>query len=432
MRFLRRFRPAPAPGAESVPVRNCREVVNLLKRWEDGVPLNELLSGMQGRSLLVNVSMTLFRHLGTIDFLCDHLAVKSIRRKTRPVLRWGTCQLLYLAGLPPPLVVNTAVTYARERISKAQSNFVNALLRRVAHLYENGALDPILAQRPEWARLEMGSQLYRTWRKRFAPDQLAELSGLLAEPAPVVVRRRPGATALTDTGLRHLPEFEFAHGQEFFVCTEPARLFTSAAFRQGSFSVQDPSTAMAPCLLDAQPGECVGDLCAAPGGKARMLAEAVGPKGRIICADRSRKRLRLVEENLERLPQARMLTADIAHPPFCGQPFDAVLLDVPCTNTGVIRRRPDVRWRYRRKTLRELVELQARILRGAANLVRPGGRLCYSTCSLEPPENTDQVRAFLAERPDFELRTEHDLLPCCDHDGAYAALLVRRAAAPNR
>ena len=162
------------------------------------------------------------------------------------------------------------------------------------------------------------------------------------------------------------------------------------------------------------------------GQRAAENTDAQRQAGTLLCADRSEARLQRVRENLTGFASITYAVADAATPPFPPASFDAVLLDVPCSNTGVIRRRPDVRWRFTRASLRELLELQAAILHGAAALVRPGGRLVYSTCSIEPEENAGQVRRFLAQHAEFAIAAERQLPPTETHDGAYAALLVRK------
>ena len=165
------------------------------------------------------------------------------------------------------------------------------------------------------------------------------------------------------------------------------------------------------------------DLCAAPGGKTLMLAELLGKEARITAADRSRNRQKLTRENLE----ARNVKADVivAIPEELAGSYDLVLADVPCSNTGVFRRRPDALWNFSREKLRELVEIQSSILEHAALRTAPGGLLIYSTCSIEKEENSDQVAAFLKKHSDFTLLSERQLYPGLETDGAFAAVMKR-------
>jgi 16S rRNA (cytosine967-C5)-methyltransferase len=201
-------------------------------------------------------------------------------------------------------------------------------------------------------------------------------------------------------------------------------------FTEGWFSVQDPSTAVAPALLDPGPGQRVLDACAAPGGKTFVLAERMRGRGTLWAADVSPGRLRRLEENLKRmgLEWVQVRRADAASPllgRMCGgEGFDRILLDVPCSTTGVLRRRPDARWRFSPERLNQLTRIQQAMLNNAATLLRPGGRLVYSTCSLEPEEGTELVRAWLRGRPEFRLLEERSLFPPdTQTDGVYAAAL---------
>ncbi|MFC1791877.1 RsmB/NOP family class I SAM-dependent RNA methyltransferase, partial [Gemmatimonadota bacterium] len=201
--------------------------------------------------------------------------------------------------------------------------------------------------------------------------------------------------------------------------------------------IQDPGAALVTVYADPPPGSRVADLCAAPGGKALALANQ---GARVLAADRSLPRLRVLQENLARLGREMDLVVALAQAPALAQvPF--VLLDVPCTGTGTLRRHPDARWRLTLDMLDRLVELQQRILRAGAQLVPPGGVLVYSTCTLEEEENESQVEAFFNAHGDFLLEETGALPPgFLDHegclrvvpqssgfDGAFAARMVRTA-----
>ena len=187
---------------------------------------------------------------------------------------------------------------------------------------------------------------------------------------------------------------------------------------------------MAPVeALAPQPGETVLDLCASPGTKTTQIAEAMGDRGRVVAADVGEEKL----EPIRRTVAARGLASvkvsladDLAAPSAKG--FDAALVDVPCSNTGVLARRVEARWRLRPEGLVELPALQSGLLARAAGLVRPGGRLVYSTCSLQAEENDAVVDGFVREHPDWRLDRRELILPGPDHDGAYWAALVRTQA----
>ncbi|MDD5728012.1 MAG: RsmB/NOP family class I SAM-dependent RNA methyltransferase, partial [Victivallales bacterium] len=175
--------------------------------------------------------------------------------------------------------------------------------------------------------------------------------------------------------------------------------------------------------------ETVLDICSAPGGKSLILADRLGPGGRLIAADRSAGRQRLTRENFACRNFAcawEIITSAAETPDLPLAAFDLVLADVPCTNTGVFRHKPDALWRFSEKSLESTVKLQRSILERAAALTAPGGTLVYSTCSIEQEENQLQVAALLAADRNFELLEEKLLLPEKFHDGAYAALLQRQ------
>ncbi len=416
---------SPRPGKHrSVPDRLLEQTVESLKRWESGTPLQELAAGAgEEAAMLRNTLLTMFRHRAVLEYAMGRLATRKVRARLRPVLEWGLCQLFYMRGVPAAVVTDTCVRYVTRRFGRGESGFVNALLRTVVRSGPAEVLEDLFRTAPEDVRLELSPALYRCWRRRFSQEQLESLAARLQEQAPLIVRsRRQGP----DAGfLAPLPALPWTAGQRLFICSDASALFASEAFRAGTYYVQDPSTLLGPSMLAVQPGERVADLCAAPGGKAVLLAEALQGAGSLLACDRSFRRLKRVRENLETMAVAHWAVADAARPPLGARSLDAVILDVPCSNTGVIRRRPDVRWRFDEQSVSRLTAIQADILAGAAALVRPGGRLVYSTCSIEPEENSGQVKAFLAAHSEFGLEAEQELLPCQWHDGGYAALLRR-------
>jgi 16S rRNA (cytosine967-C5)-methyltransferase len=198
----------------------------------------------------------------------------------------------------------------------------------------------------------------------------------------------------------------------------------------GDIYIQDPSTAAACELLSPQRGEMVLDACAAPGGKTAHLAELMGNQGSILACDRDAGRVMTLRENLDRLGVtiARTIRHDWikAQPPVHEEMFDRILVDAPCTNTGVMRRRVDLRWRLNPRDFSQMPAEQGAILRATIPRLKAGGTLVYSTCSIEPEENEEVVRAIVTEFPDLRLIEQRSILPFRDgFDGAYAAVLRR-------
>jgi 16S rRNA (cytosine967-C5)-methyltransferase len=234
----------------------------------------------------------------------------------------------------------------------------------------------------------------------------------------------------------------------------PRHLAALPSFHQGLFYVQDPGTLLAVRELAPQPGETVLDLCAAPGGKLTYAAQLMADQGRLVAYDINPGRLKLIEENCARLgvkcvqilsavpsgsesaPHRNLnlsLNPDLPLPDpqykrlgLREAGFDRILIDAPCSNTGVLRRRVELRWRIRPQEIKRLRNVQLGLLAQAAALLKPAGTLVYSTCSMEPEENAHMVNEFLASHPSFKCETERELLPFRDSvDGAYVARIRR-------
>lgn len=209
-------------------------------------------------------------------------------------------------------------------------------------------------------------------------------------------------------------------------------------FAEGEFTVQDISSAQAVRFLKPKAHWRILDLCAAPGTKTTQLAEATADSAKIIATDIDAERLKLVGENISRLgiknvrtiPYEQLLNSKfkILHSTFAIDSFDCVLLDVPCSNTGVLARRIEVRYRIKQNAIKQLVELQSQLLSAAAESIKPKGKICYSTCSIQKEENSELVKNFLLGNPDFHLEFENLMLPSAEQfgrDGGYAAILER-------
>jgi 16S rRNA (cytosine967-C5)-methyltransferase len=200
-------------------------------------------------------------------------------------------------------------------------------------------------------------------------------------------------------------------------------------YEEGYFVVQDEAAQQVAAALAPDPGQHVLDLCAAPGGKTTHLAELMNNRGRVLACDVDRHKLGQLEDSCRRLGITIIETKaldprrDEEAPP---GPFDAVLVDVPCSNTGVLGKRPEARWRLRPNDLRHLAALQAHLLRQGCERVRPGGKVVYSTCSIEPEENSQVVQTVLQTHKDFMLETEEAAIPGRPADGGYWARLRRK------
>jgi 16S rRNA (cytosine967-C5)-methyltransferase len=227
----------------------------------------------------------------------------------------------------------------------------------------------------------------------------------------------------------HYKQDDAVQGSNMIRITGPHAVTQLPGFSEGLFSVQDLSASQAVRVLDPQPGWSILDLCSAPGSKTTQIAEMAQDAANVIATDIDPIRLERVRENLARLGLKSVTIVPHAQLEQGAGRFDAILLDAPCSNTGVLARRVEARFRVTAQAVKDIAEIQRGLLAKAAGLVKPGGRICYSTCSIQRRENQDMVRKFLAAHSEFELTHESLLLPATgpfDHDGAYVALLKRK------
>lgn len=338
--------------------------------------------------LLLTVTL---RRLGQIDaVLAQALRApeKPLDDRLRALLRVGAAQLLYL-GTPAHAAVATMVELsARDRLPqvRAAKGLVNAVLRRLAR---DGValLDAIDAERtavPAW--------LWNGWAQRFGEATTRRIiaAGFVEPMLDLSVKPGVAVSGLdaisSPTGGLRLT----AHG----------RIEQLSGFAEGSWWVQDAAAALPAMLLQVQPGERVLDLCAAPGGKTLQLA-AAGVQ--VTAVDQSTTRLERLRDNLARTKLPATVVAADGRAFAAEEPFDAVLLDAPCTATGTIRRHPEIAWLRKPDDVAALAVLQAELLDAAARLIRPGGRLIYAVCSLQAEEGPAQIAAFLARHRTFTL-----------------------------
>jgi 16S rRNA (cytosine967-C5)-methyltransferase len=324
------------------------------------------------------------------------------------LLRLGTHQLVAMGSVPAYAAIAQTVELAKRRHGIGASKLANAVLRRVDR--ERDQLEPVLPADPIDALALRHSHprwLVARWRQRWSEIDLARLLEANNREAPIVVRpfgtsREQLEAMLDGVGV---PTTEVPLVPDSLQLPTGVALTELGAFKQGLLFVQDPAATLVARYAAVPAGATVADLCAAPGGKTLELARTAG---RVIAADRSLSRVERMLTGFGRLDvdTVQAMVCDARDPAIA--PVDVVLLDAPCTGTGTFRRHPDARWRLRISDLAVMGALQRDILEGAATRVRPGGLLVYSTCSLEPEENDQQVDAFLDEHPEFTLEPPPD------------------------
>ncbi|MGD8495403.1 MAG: transcription antitermination factor NusB [Gemmatimonadales bacterium] len=410
----------------------------------------EVLRDVQDGAYADRSAATRFRALSPRDRgLAQELAYGAIRLRARldtELARWSDRPLRRLdddvvaalrlglyqvreTRIPPHAAVSTTLDAARGIASSGARGLINAVLRRAVREGRPADLFPALEADPGGYLSTWGSHpewLVRRWLDRHTVAEVERLVELDNRPPPVTFRLLGDAENLDVPGLEPLPGHP---GMAVLRDGDPARVV-----ERGVAIAQDPAASAVVDYVSPGVEGPLLDACAAPGGKTVGLWHASRARP-LIAADVSLQRLRSV----------RALAADAGAAPWlvvmdgrrpAVRSARTVLLDAPCSGTGVLRRRPDARWRLRPERLAALVELQRELLAAAADLLEPGGLLVYATCSLEPEENEDQVRRFLAERPEFRRDPEGPLggedlhvMPWeCDSDGAYASRLRKRQA----
>jgi 16S rRNA (cytosine967-C5)-methyltransferase len=339
-------------------------------------PLDEALdalsqSDLRDRAAAHRLAAAVLRRTGTLDAALEPFLRKAPPDSVRQVLRIGAAGLLFL-GTPDHAAVATAVALARARELAPFAGLVNAVLRRVAQ-----AGTELMAEL-DAPRLDTPAWLWASWG-----DKARDIAISHQHEAPLDLTLKgdiaPPGGILTPTG-----SLRFAAG---------TRVTEIPGFERGEFWVQDAAAALPARLLAVRAGENVADLCAAPGGKtAQMAAKGAA----VVALERDSVRLARLQQNLQHWHlQAEVVQGDAAiwSP---DRPFDAILLDAPCSATGTIRRHPDVPHLKRPRDVRALTEAQDRLLHAAATMLRPGGRLIYSVCSLQPEEGAPRVQSAIA------------------------------------
>lgn len=391
----------------------------------------------------------ILRKRSYLDFLIDHYAtidVAEMKTDLKNILRLGIYDMLFMDSTPDYAAINEAVELGKAKMGSKTGDLINAILRNLQRDIEQlpkpqfkdrTKLVATTFSHPEW--------LVSRWSSRFGEREAFQLMQANNTRPSYYVRANTMRTTLANFELRMEKlgvEFEASDWLPNFYKVDSVQPFIEKGLlKKGICQVQDIAAGFAPFILDPQPNEKIYDLCAAPGTKSIMISDLTEGESDILAVDISGERLEKLAESALNFgaENIKIRRGDILE---LSLPLaDAVLLDAPCTGTGVLSKRADLRWRRDEEGLTNAVELQAQLLEEAANMVKRGGRLVYSTCSIEPEENMGQIQQFLKNYPTFELQPLEDFVPeevltedglayqtfphKHDSDGHFGVLLIR-------
>lgn len=369
--------------------------------------VSEMLPDGPDRAFVQDLAYTTVRRFRALRSVLGKLVPKWPKGEMEALLLVGGAQILYMPDVPDFAAVNETVSAAKSCPNRSIAKVVNGVLRNLIRRREE--FEAYLSAAPLAERESYPNGIVNRWIGRYGQEVAEALCKWHNRPSETWLAYRPGA-----------PE-------PFVRLPRGKKVSDVEGYAEGEFIVQDPATAGAIELLDVKPGMKVLDYCSAPGGKTIQCAWRLGGRengARLVAQEVNPARRRQLSENLRRVG-AGWVEAVAAVAP--ADRFDRVLADVPCSNTGVLRRRPDARWNWTGEHLAELVKLQAEIFAKAAEHVAPGGVIVYSTCSNEPEENDGQIVAFLASHPEFEKIGRKESLPFeSGRDGAFACALRRK------
>jgi 16S rRNA (cytosine967-C5)-methyltransferase len=407
------------------------------------------------RRFLTQLAFGVSRRHETLDALvapCVQRPLANVEPVLLDILRLGAYQLVFLTQVPARAAVHESVELAAYAGKVGAKGFVNGVLRRVAELVtddftESPAADavpvdggryrgltrPLLPDPRAYPAAYLAEAfswpdwLARRWLDRHGPAECFRLAAWFQSPPPTWLRVNELRTTRADYAVQlaavNVGSEPGDHPQSLRL-TDGVAIRTLPGYAEGEFAVQDHSSMLVASALGVKPGMRVLDLCAAPGGKATHLAELMRDRGKVVACDTDAARLATVAELAKRLGLTCVETvalSDGSDAP--AGPFDAALVDAPCSNTGVLGRRPEVRRRLQPREFPHLIRLQLRLLRTAIDRVKPGGAVVYSTCSIEPDENRGVVDSVIRSDSTLTLEADHTAIPGLPSDGGYWARL---------
>ena len=452
--------------------KTAREIATALlnrfdpKRGYAAAILSDLLHQTNETQRATDLVFGTIRNRAAIDKVIAEFSgrlVERIQPELLNIIRVASFELIYCPQTPEYSIVNEAVNMAKALARKKQTGFVNAILRQITRHIQNRQI-PLSQADPQKAlpqTLSTGCQfdteiladpktslaeyfsiafslpewLVTDWLNEFSEEQVRQICFAGNRRPSIYIRPNTLRTTTEEIAEKfHAEDVDFEivpldnlQASRMIKIKSPRAITELPGFKEGLFTVQDITAALPARLLNPKTEWKILDLCAAPGTKTTQLAELTEDSAKIIATDIDADRLKSVNENTARL--GITCVNILPYEQILNSKFDAVLLDVPCSNTGVLAKRIEVRYRVSPKAVKELAKTQASLLAAAAKMLKTKGRICYSTCSIQRAENSHLVKDFLQKTPDFELQSELLTLPSAegfDRDGGYVAIITRK------
>lgn len=443
------------------------------KRGYIAAILNDLLRQTSETQRATDIVFGTIRNRILIDYVITRFAdcpVERIQPKLVNIIRIASFELLYCPQAPEYSIVNEAVKFAKTVAGKKQTAFVNAVLRQITRhiknrqvplsqagprgtlpqnlstgcLFDTDILPDPQASSADYLSLafSLPQWLVADWLSEFSAEQVRQICfannrrpGIYIRPNTLNITTQQLADKFSQADIDFdIVPIDTPQASSMIKLKSPRAITELPGFKQGLFTVQDITASLPARLLNPRPEWKILDLCAAPGTKTTQLAELTKDSAKIIATDIDSERLKSVKENTSRLgitcvnilPYEQLQSSQFS---ILNSKFDSVLLDVPCSNTGVLAKRIEARYRINPKAIEKLNKTQSDLLDTAAKMLKPNGKICYSTCSIQKTENSERVKDFLQQNPGFELESELLTLPSADgfdRDGGYVAIITRK------
>jgi 16S rRNA (cytosine967-C5)-methyltransferase len=401
------------------------------------------------KKFLTELTHGVVRWKTRLDFIIEQFCKNKFAMQDpniRNAMRVALYQILFLSKIPHAAAVNEAVEFVKKIRGQKAANLVNAVLRNIIRNLNklptpDHETDPvqylsIMYSHPSW--------IVKRWVDRYGLYETEQLLSANNERPTIVVRANTLKTTADELVKlfeeRNIRNTRSKYLENFIKVGHLSGIYNLDLFEKGYFSVQDESSGLVVKLLDPKPGETVIDLCSAPGGKTTFIGELMKNQGKIIAVDKYEHRLNLVKQSCERLgvENVEFIPKDVLEVDV--EPADKVLVDAPCSGLGVIQKKPDIKWQRELSDIRNLAKTQIELLEKASKLVKNGGVIVYSTCTIEPEENIEVVKEFLSRHPEFKIDDARNYLPsdivngegCMetyphkhDMDGGFAVRLIK-------